>query len=249
MIRPLRLALVFLTRIPLPLRFDPSPRDWGRAACYFPVVGLLLGALLAGAAALPVATAPALKSALLLLFWVALTGGLHLDGLADTCDAWSGGGGDRERTLALMKDPHTGSMAVIAVTLLLLTKFAALQAMAQQRTWEALLLAPVVGRAVILGLLLTAPYVRPGGLGTGFASQLPRTAAASVLLGAGVISLGLLGWNGVVLLGATGATVLFLRQCFLKRIGGITGDTLGAACELSETGVLIILACKSLTDG
>lgn len=247
MIRPLALALVFLTRIPLSLGFDPAPRDWGRAACFFPVVGLLLGALLLSAAALPPTAGSPLAAALLLLLWVALTGGLHLDGLADVCDAWSGGGGDRERTLALLKDPRAGAMAVIGVALTLLLKFAALQSLLQPQRWQALLLAPVVGRATMLGLLLTTPYVRPGGLGAVFTAQLPRAAGAGVLAATGVFCLGLLGWGGLALIGIAGVNLLFLRYSFVKRLGGITGDTLGAACELAETLVLVILAFNRLT--
>jgi len=168
MLRPLRIALRLLTRLPVP---EPPPEDDGqdsvaRSLAWYPLVGLILGALLWGLAAMLAAgAAPSLLSAALLLAaWVALTGALHLDGLADTADAWLGGLGDRERTLAIMKDPCAGPAGVVAVVLVLLLKFAALAALATAPQ-PALLLAPVLARMALTALFLTTPYVRPGGIG------------------------------------------------------------------------------------
>jgi adenosylcobinamide-GDP ribazoletransferase len=241
--RPFALALVFLTRLPLPLWFNPQPADWGRSALYFPAVGLLIGGLLAVLhALLPTATAPALSAALLLTVWTGLTGALHLDGLADVTDAWVGGHGDRVRTLALMQDPRSGPMAIVALVLVLLLKFAALTTLAPGNAWPVLLTVPVLGRAALLLLLLTTPYVRPGGLGAVYADQLPRRAGGALLLAIGGGSLGLFGSRGVLLLGGLGVLYLTLRHRWVARLGGITGDTLGAACELTEAVALVLLA-------
>lgn len=101
---PLLIALQFLTRLPVRLPGMPEPQQIGRSLLFYPLVGALLGLLLLGLEWLLGDTALLLKAALLLAAWVALSGGLHLDGLADTADAWVGGYGDRERTLAIMKD-------------------------------------------------------------------------------------------------------------------------------------------------
>ena len=242
MIRAFSLALVFLTRIPVPLWFNPTPAEWGRSALFFPVVGLLLGLLLAIPAPLLATLDPGIGAALLLTWWVALTGGLHLDGLADTADAWVGGGGNRDKTLAIMKDARSGPMAILAVVLVLLNKFATLQLLLARQAWPVLLAAPVLGRAAMLFLLLTTPYVRPGGLGAAYANHLPRTACIWLLSGGGVLGLWLFGWSGAVLLSVLSLKLLWWRRLLLRRLGGTTGDTLGAAGELTETVALMILA-------
>mgnify|MGYP002870254812 FL=1 len=118
--QPFLIALQFLTCLPVRLRSMPEPQQIGRSLLYYPLVGLLLGALLClFGIALGNAAAP-LNAALLLAAWVWLTGALHLDGLADSADAWVGGFGDRERTLAIMKDPRSGPVAVAVLVLLLL---------------------------------------------------------------------------------------------------------------------------------
>jgi adenosylcobinamide-GDP ribazoletransferase len=122
-----------------------------------------------------------LHAALLLTVWVLLSGALHLDGLADSADAWLGGFGDRERTLTIMKDPRSGPIAVVTLVLVLLLKFAALLALIEQQHALALIIVPLLGRSALLGLFLTTPYVRAGGLGQALADHLPRSAGKQVL--------------------------------------------------------------------
>lgn len=108
MINPFLIALQFLTRLPVRIASEPDEKSIAQSLSYYPLVGLIIGALLAGIA-WGLSGAPVLLSAaLLLVTWVLVTGGLHLDGLADSMDAWVGGLGDRERTLAIMKDPYCG---------------------------------------------------------------------------------------------------------------------------------------------
>lgn len=241
MIRPFGLAVVFLTRIPVPLRFDPQPQDWGWSVVFFPVVGFCIGLLLLGFYGLFGGADPDLLALLLLLAWTLTTGGLHLDGLADTADAWIGGYGDRERTLRIMKDSRSGPMAIMVITLLLLTKFAALQVVLEQQRWQAVLMAPVLGRAAIVVVLITTPYVRATGIGVAHAEYLPRSASIWILLGVAVMNAGLLGGEGVVALIVAIAVLLGLRHMLMARLGGATGDTLGAACELTEAVALLCL--------
>lgn len=238
---PLLIALQFLTRLPVRLPGMPAPEQVGRSLLWYPLVGLLLGALLLAAQALLSQQPAVLQAALLLTLWVALSGGLHLDGLADTADAWVGGYGDRERTLAIMKDPRSGPIAVVMLVLLLLLKFAALLVLLQAGQTLALLLAPWLGRSALPLLLRSTAYVRPGGLGAQLVEHLPRRELPRVL-GLHLALLALTGLSGLwALLAATLVFVLW-RRALLARLQGTTGDTAGALVELTEVAVLLVLA-------
>jgi adenosylcobinamide-GDP ribazoletransferase len=241
MIRAFTLALQLLTRLPVPsLTTPPQPGELGLSVLFFPAVGLLIGALLAGMHTALWLVDPGVLAALALMVWVLLTGGLHLDGLADTADAWIGGQGDRERTLSIMKDPRSGPMAVVVIVLLLLTKFAALQVLLAGDAGSVLWLAPVLGRAVIVLLLITTPYVRPDGLGSPYAHYLPRWGCGVLVLLVAVMTVALLEGLGGVLLAVLGGVFVGFRYSLMSRLGGVTGDTLGAACELTEMVVLLV---------
>lgn len=234
---PWWIALQFLSSLPVRLRRMPTPAETGQSLLWYPAVGLLFAALLSGLDAVLAGSPVLLHAAILLAVWVTLTGGLHLDGLADTADAWVGGYGDRERTLAIMKDPRSGPMAVIALVLLLMLKFVALVAAIQagHAQWW---MVPVLGRAALLGMFLTTPYVRAGGLGEALANHLPRRAGwwvMAVCLLAGWLSLG-----SVLLAGI--AVFTGLRWLLMRRLGGTTGDTAGAMLECLEVVLLVGLA-------
>jgi adenosylcobinamide-GDP ribazoletransferase len=240
MIRAFALALQLLTRLPVPSSScPPRPEELGLSVLFFPVVGLLVGALLAGLHTALWLVDPGVLAALVLAAWVLLTGGLHLDGLADTADAWIGGQGDRDRTLAIMKDSRSGPLAIVAIVLVLLAKFAALQALLAGDARVILLLAPVLGRAIILLLLITTPYVRPDGLGAPYAHYLPRLSCGLLVLLIAAATVALLEWQGGALLAALGVGFFGWRHELMARLGGATGDTLGATCELAETIALL----------
>jgi adenosylcobinamide-GDP ribazoletransferase len=239
-IRAISLALVLLTRIPVPIRFEPEPKDWGRSVFFFPFVGLAIGAAMAGLYGLFPAADSGVLAVVLLTVWTLATGGLHLDGLGDTADAWIGGHGDRDKTLTIMKDPRCGPAAVVAITLVMLAKFTTLRVALQGDAWELLLWTPVLGRAAVVLMLLTSAYARPGGMGAIYAEHLPRPACAALVLGV-VSGVALsLAWQGVVVVALLGVGFLFLRALLIARLGGITGDTLGASCELTETAALVL---------
>lgn len=240
---PALIALQFLSRLPVRLPGMPEPTQIGRSLLWYPAVGLLLGGLLLGLHGLLGEVAPLLQAAILLAAWVAFSGGLHLDGLADTADAWVGGYGDRERTLAIMKDPRSGPIAVVLLVLVLLLKFAALVVLLEQGAWAGLLLAPWLGRALLPLLLMTTPYVRAGGLGAALSEHLPREQLPWMLAAHGVAML-LLGWSAVLALLAAALVFWLLRRAFVVRLGGTTGDTAGALLELSECAVLLVLALQ-----
>lgn len=239
---PFWIALQFLSSLPVSLPGMPEPRQMGRSLLFYPAVGLLFGLLLWAASALLQGAAAPLQAALLLALWVLLSGALHLDGLADSADAWLGGFGDRERTLQIMKDPRSGPIAVVTLVLVLLLKFCALWVLVERGAGAWLVLAPVVGRAAMLGLFLCTPYVRAGGLGSALAEHLPRRAAGWVLLGTAGVCLVLGGWVALWLLLVAALVFAFLRRQMCRRLGGTTGDTAGALLELLELGVVLGLA-------
>jgi adenosylcobinamide-GDP ribazoletransferase len=259
--RALLLAGRFLTRWPFPVAADAPPTLYGHAAPYYPLIGLLLGVVLAGAAlaaaALGVGAAGApVLAALLLLLWVWSTGALHLDGLADCADAWVGGLGSRERTFAILKDPHIGSMGVVALVLVLLAKFAALAVLlavglaaddAGRARWLWVLpWVPLLARAQILWLALGTRAARPEGLGAVLDAHLPRRAAwlaAGLGSAVGLAGIAAVSAVGAVVAGGLMAAVLLRwRQSLRERLGGYTGDGIGALVELTETCVLLGLA-------
>lgn len=236
------IALQFLSSLPVRLAGMPAPEQMGRSLLCYPLVGLLFGGVLWAASVLLADSPPMLQAALLLCVWVWLSGALHLDGLADSADAWLGGFGDRERTLTIMKDPRSGPIAVVTLVLVLLLKFCALLALVDSGQAVGLLLAPVLGRAAMLGLFLCTPYVRAGGLGQALAEHLPRGEAKAMLLATGLGCLVLAGWNGILAVGVALLVFALLRQVMLKRLGGTTGDTAGALLELLELAVVVSLA-------
>ena len=235
-------ALQFLTRIPLTLDGVLSGEELARSTLFYPLVGLIIGGLLSLLCWLLAGHDSGVVAALVLIFWVLLTGGLHLDGLADSADAWVGGHKDPARTLEIMKDPRSGPAAVVFIVLLLILKFAALSVLIEAKAWLALLLSPFLGRVTIIALMLTTPYARPQGIASELYEKMPRVALTGLLLVSLLFVVLVLKWWGIVLLGAAGLLFYLMRSLMLKRIGGTTGDTLGAAIELMEGGVLLVLA-------
>jgi adenosylcobinamide-GDP ribazoletransferase len=239
--RALLLAIGFLTRLPVPIQVYDDPNAKAASLAWYPLVGVLIGVLLGVLAWLLRDTPALLSSALLVTAWVALTGALHLDGVADSADAWIGGMGDREKTLAIMKDPRCGPAGVVALGLVLLLKYAALASLGPA-PWATLLLAPVLARAGLTALFLVTPYVRSGGLGTAL-TDAPRRTCGFALLIAGLGGL-LFGGRGLLALLLAAAVFGLWRQACLNRLGGCTGDTAGALAEMIEVAVLVGLAVR-----
>jgi adenosylcobinamide-GDP ribazoletransferase len=240
-----RLALSSLTIVPVPFREgEVGPAELAASRWWFPAVGALVGLLLAGLSlALDRGHVPAPVAAfLLVLAGVGLTGGLHLDGLADAADGLFLHGGP-ERRLAVMRDPHVGSFGVLALVFAILGPFAGLVALGGMDRARAVLGAAVVGRCAIVLAAGSASYARPEGTGRIIidATRLRDGLLAGVValgvgaglrrevgLGAAVVGLGL-GWS--------------VARLARGRIGGVTGDILGAAEVLSEIGFVIGWSC------
>jgi adenosylcobinamide-GDP ribazoletransferase len=239
---PFWIALQFLSSLPIRLPGMPTPQQSGRSLLFYPLVGLLFGLVLLALDQVLEGSPSLLHAALLLGAWVMLSGGLHLDGLADSADAWLGGFGDRERTLVIMKDPRSGPIAVVTLVVVLLLKFSAALALVEAHCSLGLLLAPVIARTAMLALFMNTPYVRPGGLGQALADHLPRKAGLRVLATVALFCVFMGGWAAAwVLLICTGS-FFWLRRVMIRRLGGSTGDTAGAMLELLETLVLVTLA-------
>jgi adenosylcobinamide-GDP ribazoletransferase len=235
------IALQFLTRLPVTLAGMPTPEQVGRSLLFYPLVGLLIGLLLFAVQCLLGDSAVLLQAALLLALWVSISGGLHLDGLADSADAWVGGFGDKQRTLDIMKDPRSGPIAVVVLVLLLLLKFAALATLLENGSTLLLVLVPWLARCLLPLLFLTTPYVRAGGLGQALAEHLPRQQLPWVL-GANALAMLLFGWPALLAWLVAAAVFIYLRALMCQRLGGTTGDTAGALLEIVECAVLLTLA-------
>jgi adenosylcobinamide-GDP ribazoletransferase len=240
--RSLLAAIGFLTRLPVPAGVFDDERAKSTSLMWYPLVGLLIGLLLSVLAWLLRDTPSLLSSALVIAAWVALTGALHLDGLADSADAWIGGLGDREKTLAIMKDPRCGPAGVVALVLLLLLKFAALASL-DAVPWLALLLAPMLARASLTALFLTTPYVRSDGMGA-VLTNAPRGACQVALAISACCCLLLGEWRGLWALVAAVLVFTAWRHACMTRLDGFTGDTAGAMAEMVELAVLLALALR-----
>ncbi|WP_338114061.1 adenosylcobinamide-GDP ribazoletransferase [Thiorhodococcus mannitoliphagus] len=243
-LRPLWIAGRFLSRLPFPNPGATTAQDIGRSVPWYPFVGLIMGALAALTAMGTGAVAPELAATLTLIIWVWSTGALHLDGLADSADAWIGGLGSRERTLEIMKDPRSGPAAVTLIGLVLIAKWSGLEVLITAGSPWLLLWLPMLARVQLLLVLLFIPYAREQGMAAAQARQLPRQATWIALLlafGACVLATG---WTGLLLLTATLACFALARRSMMARLGGFTGDTAGALVELTEA--LLLLICAAL---
>lgn len=229
------LALSLLTRIPVSALDNIQKKDSGHSALFYPLIGLIIGILLYFPVLLFPNASPLLMAAIVITVWASITGGLHLDGLADSADAWLGGGGGNEKTHRIMKDPLVGAAGVIAIVCVLLLKFSALSAVIQVDSSGLIILVPILGRSMILLLFVTSKYVRSQGMASDVFEYLPRTAAKWVigvclLVGALFSIWGML----CALMG-----FWLLRRLMLKRLGGFTGDTVGATVETTEMLFLV----------
>ncbi|WP_119070323.1 adenosylcobinamide-GDP ribazoletransferase [Aggregatilinea lenta] len=233
MIADLRAALALLTT--LPVRY-PEGRKPGYAFTYFPLVGLLVGGVVAGAAAL--APVP-LKGWLPLAAWVLITGGLHLDGFGDACDGLFAAV-EPTRRLEIMKDPRTGTWAVVGLIVLLLGKGTLLPHV----TPVLLVVPPVAGRWAMVAAAFAFPYARTQGMGGYFREGLgrPQILAASLtsLVALGVVA-ATVSVEALAALVVAPLVVIVIGKWAARRLGGgLTGDLYGALCELTELTCLVV---------
>lgn len=236
-LRPLGAALGFLTRLPVAPR-DLTPAELGRALGWFPAAGLVLGLAAAGAAHLAGAREPALVAVGVVALLALLTGGLHLDGVADVADGLAGGRGDPARTLAIMRDSRIGAIGATALVLLLLAKVHAVAAVIRGGAAWPLWLAPIVARWTVVVLVARFPYARAEGLGVAFHRGVRHcdVALATALAATAVVVAGV---PAAIAAAAALAVAVALALAIHRRVGGLTGDAYGAAIELAEVTVLV----------
>jgi len=241
-------ALRFLSIIPFAGSLGTNEEELTRSVPFFPLVGLLFACIaLPLTWCLSLVLPPAVTAVLTVFILLAFSGGLHLDGLADTADGFFSAR-PRERMLEIMRDSTSGAMGVMALILLLSLKIACLASMNNQLL-IAVFLMPIAGRVAILLLMAMLPYARAeGGLGSlfkdSFNTQQARLRALAALLVLSGLSWAAAGPQGILAVFAVLLmTALFALFCRHK-IGGVTGDTLGAACELAEAVVALVFVLK-----
>lgn len=236
----LRYALAFLTRLPA----GTHPGDAARLASgvpWFPVVGALVGGLVAVVYVPLAVVLPPLTAAAVAIGWSALvTGALHEDGFADSLDAL--GGRDAAHRLEILKDSRHGSFGVLGLVLLTLVKVTALAALTGGVAVAALVAAGALGRGVAAGLLDWAPAAAGQGMGASFVRAVSRPQVLSALGAAAVIGVLALGPLVLPAVGLVAAGAVVVAHWAQRRIGGVTGDVLGAAEQVAECAVLVLVA-------
>lgn len=242
MIKGFLAALHFLTIIRAAKDIDITEGKLGRSMACFPLVGLLLGLILAAVRyifgyILP----PSIVDILVIAALVVITGALHLDGFADTADGLAGGR-DRERSLAIMRDSRIGSFAVAGLVLILILKIFALREVPLEIKNRALLLMPVLGRWSTVQLAFGFTYARScPGTGLAFTRFAGKREYVIATLITAAVSLGLFRLYGVIILLVIALFTLLFGLFFQRRLGGVTGDIMGAACEINEVVTLLAI--------
>jgi adenosylcobinamide-GDP ribazoletransferase len=233
------IALTFLTRIPLSYKKSIyQQEDFQKSIYFFPIIGLLIGGILWGSYYLFDMIFPQLITAALLLFiYVVLTGGLHLDGLIDTVDGLYGGM-TPERRLEIMKDTNPGAFGVLGAVLILVLKYS-IYAQIYQGMLLFLVAAPVLGRQSMVWVQVFYPYARKEGLGKLFSVYHNYTLFGVTTGITLVISFCLAQIAGIFIFLLTAVFCFLMASQIARLLGGLTGDTYGAVCELSEIFALL----------
>lgn len=250
---PFIIAITFLTRLPLGFFIPKKLNIWtaenqSYSLLYYPLVGLLLSLVVAFIAyLLPTHFSPLLSATFVVACWVALTGALHLDGLADSVDAACAAHGQlnakqKEKILEVFKDPHVGAMAVVVLVFVLLLKIA-MVAQLLPSLLLALVLSMTLARTLVIALFLTTPYLRKAGLGAMISQAMPAKALwCCLLLLLGILPLLFLPFLHWFMLILALLLLFFIwRRFWMKKIGGFVGDCAGALIELAELVVLLVL--------
>lgn len=239
------LMLQFLTRIPINRTIDIKDGDFAKGVVYFPIIGLIIG--IANSLIYYISSLflePFISVICVLLANTLITGALHLDGLADTCDGLFSAR-KRERMLEIMRDSRIGTNGFLGLFFILTLKFAFLYSLVETFIIPAILLTPVVGRTVMSAVMHNARYAREGqGLGDLFIGRTGLLRTLSTIAVSVVIAFFLFSYVGVVTLLSSLVIGYYFRNFFHKKLGGLTGDLLGAIneiCEITAIPLLIVL--------
>ena len=241
MLTSFHFALSFLTTLPFPFKKSLSAREIAASLSWFPLVGFLLGLIISLVFYLLTPLLPRqISSVIILIILVLLTGGFHLDGLADTADGFLSARSHPEDILKIMKDSSIGTMGALGLILVLLLKYTTITQLPDQMVIPCLILLPVYGRFTIVILAYLASYARKeGGLGEAITQEVSSHevvyASAFTIMG----TLLLTGFKGLLVLIILTFYTWGIKIYATRRIGGITGDLLGFCCESSETLALV----------
>lgn len=245
----LLLAISFLTILPLYGHRIASDKEFAHSLYYYPVVGFLIGAVLMGTAhGLQGLHLGLAGDALIVVMWAVITGALHLDGLMDSADGLFSGR-DRDRKLEIMKDSRVGAMGAITLLMVIMLKLCFLNYLPVEGKYWALLAAPAAGRFIMVYAVASFPYARAsGGLGKAFGNEagMIHVAAAGLIATLGIWLAG--GWAGVLVLAVTIGLAMMIAAWIVGQLGGVTGDTYGALCEVSEV-IFLMAAALAVSIG
>jgi adenosylcobinamide-GDP ribazoletransferase len=241
------IALQFLTKIPIRPRLKIESEDLGKSMLWFPLIGLIIGGILVLVNVIASKFfSPLLLNILILLILIWITGAIHLDGFVDTVDGFSGGR-TKEEVLRIMRDSSAGVIGIIGLICLLLLKLGLLQELKGNFKNQVLLLMPVMGRWSLVLTSFFSPYARKeDGLGKPFTEYVKLKEFAIATLLALIIGIIFLKFTCLILLSSIFVVTFLAGRFFLRKIGGVTGDTLGAVNEIAEiTCLFILLGVKS----
>ncbi len=239
-------ALRFLTIIPLSRRVETTPEETGRSLAYFPVVGAIIGLILAGLGWLFGLVLPdSVVNALLIVCLVVISCALHLDGFIDTCDGIAGHKSIEDRW-RVMHDSRSGAFGIVGAVLLLLVKYVSLSSVPRDLLLPTLVLMPVVSRWAMVYAVFAYPYARPEGLGRIFKQEAGRQRFAlatvfTLVIGTGLAFGGFLHLAVLLVWLSVWVLVVAMAAYFKRKFAGLTGDTYGAINEVSETFVLLLV--------
>ncbi|RLT43782.1 MAG: adenosylcobinamide-GDP ribazoletransferase [Chloroflexi bacterium] len=240
------IALEFLTPLRLRRVQTYDDRTFAEALGWYPLIGLLIGLGLWGLDRGLSELLPPVPTAVLLVAFLALaSGGLHLDGVADTADGMAVQG-DRAERLGVMSEGNTGPAGVMALLLVLMAEWAAIVSLEGDLRGAALILAPALGRWTVVPVGLLFKPARPRGLGHAIqTAMLPIAAPLATMIGAGA-AIALFGLAGVVLILAATVSALLIAALAARMLDGVTGDVFGAAIEVSQVVVWLSLAAAGM---
>lgn len=236
----------FFTRIPIKLRLEASIEDYGKGLVFAPLVGIVIGVVLGAISfGLQFIFSRTMVSAIVLVLYIVITGGLHLDGLGDTFDGIFSNR-SKERILEIMRDSRVGTNAVLAIICVLLLNYTALCQISSTYLLRVIILMPMAGRVGSLVSSAISTYARKeDGLGKSFIDYCGKRELICGLIIYFVISLLTLDYKMWIVLALPPISAFLLTKVFSKKIDGATGDVLGAVCELNQC-IFLVFACAIL---
>jgi len=235
------IALQFITVIPVKKELNYSEKNIACSMLYYPLIGTFLGLVLVIINLLGTMFLPNLvRDGLILLFFVILSGGIHLDGLADSFDGLFGGKNKKE-VLSIMHDSRIGVYGVLALILVLFLKFILLIELPLAQKNAALIMVPTVSRCAMVLAVFIFPYARREGMGKAYQIYLEKSQVLISVLWTVLVSLFLFFFKGALILAITAAAVWLYGRFFIKKIDGLTGDLYGALNEIMEVLILFML--------